>query len=42
MPAMTHDWLLVETLGGEPAVVARGSQTKNLVPISVFLRRNPN
>lgn len=39
---MTHDWLLVETLGSEPAVVARGSQTKNLVPISVFLRRNPN
>lgn len=42
IPAMTHDWLLVETLGSEPAVVARGSQTKNLVPISVFLRRNPN
>ncbi|MGV0744211.1 PAS domain-containing protein [Mycolicibacterium sp. XJ870] len=39
---MTHDWLLVETLGSEPAVVARGPQTKNLVPISVFLRRNPN
>lgn len=39
---MTHDWLLVETLGSEPAVVARGGQTKNLVPISAFLRRNPN
>ncbi|AKS31021.1 PAS domain-containing protein [Mycolicibacterium goodii] len=39
---MAHDWLLVETLGSEPAVVARGTQTKNLVPISVFLRRNPN
>lgn len=39
---MTHDWLLVETLGSEPAVVARGRQTKNLVPISAFLRRNPN
>lgn len=39
---MTHDWLLVETLGTEPAVVARGSHTKNLVPISSFLRRNPN
>ncbi|MFN3003518.1 PAS domain-containing protein [Mycolicibacterium wolinskyi] len=39
---MTHDWLLVETLGSEPVVVARGSQTKNLVPISAFLRRNPN
>jgi hypothetical protein len=39
---MTHDWLLVETLGKEPAVVAQGRQTKSLVPISVFLRRNPN
>ena len=39
---MTHDWLLVETLGSEPAVVARGLQTKNLVPISAFLRRNPH
>lgn len=39
---MNHDWLLVETLGSEPVVVARGLQTKNLVPISVFLRRNPH
>jgi Family of unknown function (DUF5628)/Domain of unknown function (DUF5593) len=39
---MTHDWLLVETLGREPAVVAQGHRTKNLVPISAFLRRNPN
>ena len=39
---MTHDWLLVETLGAEPAVVAQGQQTKNLVPISAFLRRNPS
>lgn len=39
---MTHDWLLVETLGAEPAVVAHGRSTKNLVPISAFLRRNPN
>jgi hypothetical protein len=39
---MTHDWLLVETLGTEPVVVARGAQTKNLVPISAFLRRNPH
>src|SRR4030081_562325 len=39
---MTPDWLLVETLGSEPAVVAQGRQTKNLVPISAFLRRNPN
>ena len=37
-----HDWLLVETLGAEPAVVAQGQHTKNLVPISAFLRRNPN
>jgi hypothetical protein len=39
---MNHDWLLVETLGAEPVVVARGAQTKNLVPISAFLRRNPH
>jgi Family of unknown function (DUF5628)/Domain of unknown function (DUF5593) len=39
---MTHDWLLVETLGSEPAVVAQGHRTKNLVPISALLRRNPN
>ena len=32
----------METLGSEPAVVAQGRQTKNLVPISAFLRRNPN
>jgi Family of unknown function (DUF5628)/Domain of unknown function (DUF5593) len=38
---MVHDWLLVETLGREPAVVALGSQLRNLVPITVFLRRNP-
>jgi Family of unknown function (DUF5628)/Domain of unknown function (DUF5593) len=39
---MDHDWLLVETLGSEPAVVAQGRSTKNLVPISAFLRRNPH
>jgi hypothetical protein len=39
---MALDWLLVETLGAEPTVVAQGEQTKNLVPISAFLRRNPN
>ena len=38
---MSHDWLLVETLGDEPAVVAQGRQLKNLVPISAFLRRSP-
>jgi hypothetical protein len=42
MPQMTHDWLLVETLGTEPVVVAQGRRTKNLVPISAFLRRSPN
>lgn len=39
---MPHDWLLVETLGEEPAVVAQGRQLKNLVPISTFLRRSPH
>jgi Family of unknown function (DUF5628)/Domain of unknown function (DUF5593) len=38
---MAHDWLLVETLGDEPAVVAQGRQHKNLVPITAFLRRSP-
>lgn len=42
MPLMNHDWLLVETLGSEPAVVAQGRRTKNLVPVSAFLRRNPH
>ncbi len=39
---MDHDWLLVETLGDQPAVVAQGARTKNLVPTSSFLRRNPH
>jgi len=39
---MTHDWLLVETLGGDPAVVAQGLQLQNLVPITTFMRRNPH
>jgi Family of unknown function (DUF5628)/Domain of unknown function (DUF5593) len=38
---MDHDWLLVETLGGDPAVVAQGPQLRNLVPIKTFLRRSP-
>lgn len=38
---MAHDWLLVETLGEEPAVVAQGRQLKNLVPITTFLKRSP-
>lgn len=39
---MAHDWLLTETLGGEPAVVAQGRQLKNLVPLTQFLRRSPH
>jgi hypothetical protein len=39
---MAHDWLLVETLSNEPAVVALGRQLRNLVPITAFLRRNPH
>jgi len=39
---VTQDWLLVETLGDQPMVVAQGRQMKNFVPIVVFLRRNPN
>ncbi|MGH3633865.1 PAS domain-containing protein [Mycobacterium sp.] len=39
---MPHDWLLAETLGNEPAVVALGRQQRNLVPITAFLRRNPH
>lgn len=42
LPSMTHDWLLVETLGSEPAVVAQGRRTHNLIPIGTFLRRNPH
>ncbi|KUI05744.1 PAS domain-containing protein [Mycobacterium sp. IS-3022] len=39
---MTHDWLLVETLGSEPVVVAQGHRTQNLIPVGAFLRRNPH
>ncbi len=38
---MSDDWLLVETLGSEPAVVARGRQLQHLIPITTFLRRHP-
>ncbi|MCG5432795.1 DUF5628 domain-containing protein [Mycobacterium sp. MYCO198283] len=38
---MRHDWLLVETLGEEPVVVAVGRQQKNMVPVNAFLRRSP-
>lgn len=40
--AVTQDWLLVETLGDEPVVVAQGRQMKNFVPLGTFLRRNPS
>lgn len=39
---MNHDWLLVETLGNEPVVVAQGRRMKNLVPVAAFLRRSPH
>lgn len=39
---MPQDWLLVETLGDEPVVVAQGRQMKNFVPLAAILRRNPN
>lgn len=39
---MPPDWLLIETLGEEPVVVAQGRQMKNFVPLPIFLRRNPN
>jgi hypothetical protein len=36
---MAHDWLLVETLGSEPAVVAHGRHPEHLEPIAAFVRR---
>jgi hypothetical protein len=39
---MNQDWLLVETLGDQPVVVAQGRQMKNFVPLAAFLRRNPS
>jgi len=39
---VSQDWLLIETLGEQPAVVAQGRQMKNFVPLTVFLRRNPH
>ena len=42
LTAMTHDWLLVETLGSEPVVVAQGAHTKNLLPVDSFLGRDPH
>jgi hypothetical protein len=42
LSGVPQEWLLVETLGSEPVVVAQGRQMKNFVPITDFLRRNPN
>ncbi len=39
---MIHDWLLVETLGDQPLVVAQGRRMQDFVPVPQFLRRNPN
>ncbi|GAY13727.1 PAS domain-containing protein [Mycobacterium sp. shizuoka-1] len=39
---MAHDWLLVETLGTEPLVVAQGREMKNLMPLAIYLRRSPH
>lgn len=39
---MSGEWLLIETLGEQPAIVAHGTQAKKFVPVPVFLRRNPN
>lgn len=39
---MAHDWLLLETIGTEPTVVASGNQPRNMVPLSSFLRRSRN
>lgn len=38
---MHQEWLLLETLGSEPVVVAAGKFAKDLVPISSYLRRSP-
>lgn len=38
---MADDWMLIETLGAEPAVVALGRQQQDLVPLDVFLKRSP-
>ncbi|MFD6196144.1 GAF domain-containing protein [Mycobacteriaceae bacterium NPDC060252] len=39
---MAREWLLLETLGDEPTVIASGNQPRNMVPLSAFLRRNRN
>ncbi|OBB95802.1 PAS domain-containing protein [Mycobacterium sp. 852002-40037_SCH5390672] len=39
---MGHDWLLFETLGTEPVVVAQGDRLRKYVPLTSFFRRNSN
>jgi hypothetical protein len=41
-PVVEREWLLLEVLGDEPVVVAQGHALRRLVPLGVFLRRNPN
>ncbi|MBB4853190.1 hypothetical protein HNP40_000556 [Mycobacteroides chelonae] len=37
---MSRDWMLLETLGGEPTVIAIGLQARNMAPLESVLRRN--
>lgn len=36
---MQHEWLLLETLGSAPAVVADGTARRDFVPLSEYLRK---
>ena len=35
---MSGEWLLIETLGEQPAIVAHGTQAKKFVPVPVFIQ----
>lgn len=37
---MAQDWLLIETLGSEPTVVAVGKQAKKMIPVHAILNKN--
>ena len=39
---MQHNWLLLETLGSEPLVVADGQVPTEPTPVSTYLRRSPH
>lgn len=39
---MNQVWLLAETLGPQPFVVAQGDRLRRFVPLEIFLRRNPH